>query len=146
MYYDFVEPEGYALTGEIHRFYPDRLRDAYTGHVGFSGIAVQKPERMIVRAVEYHTRTSEIILPLNDDIVLHVAPATNGVPAPEETHAFLVPKGDDGATEARRVAPLPAAGQRGEPACPHHPARMHLCQRLHPWWTSPTRQAFEIEF
>ena len=48
---------------------------------------------MIVRAVEYHTRTSEIILPLNDDIVLHVAPATNGVPAPEETHAFLVPKG-----------------------------------------------------
>lgn len=93
MYYDFVEPEGYALTGEIHRFYPDRLRDAYTGHVGFSGIAVQKPERMIVRAVEYHTRTSEIILPLNDDIVLHVAPATNGVPAPEETHAFLVPKG-----------------------------------------------------
>ena len=93
MYYDFVEPEGYALTGEIHRFYPDRLRDAYTGHVGYSGIAVKKPERMIVRAVEYHTRTSEIILPLNDDIVLHVAPATNGVPAPEETHAFLVPKG-----------------------------------------------------
>ena len=52
MYYDFAEPEGYALTGELHRFYPDRLRDAYTGHVGFSGIAVQKPERMIVRAVE----------------------------------------------------------------------------------------------
>ena len=92
MYYDFAEPEGYALTGELHRFYPDHLRDAYTGHVGYSGIAVQKPERMIVRAVEYHTRTSEIILPLNDDIVLHVAPATNGVPAPEETRAFLVPK------------------------------------------------------
>ena len=28
MYYDFAEPEGYALTGELHRFYPDRLRDA----------------------------------------------------------------------------------------------------------------------
>ena len=39
------------------------------------------------------TPTSEIILPLNDDIVLHVAPATNGAPTPEETHAFLVPKG-----------------------------------------------------
>ena len=92
-FYDFAAPDGYALEGELHRFYPDRMREAYSEHVGFSPICVKRPEKMIVRAVEYHTRTSEIILPLNDDIVLHVAPATNGVPAPEETHAFLVPKG-----------------------------------------------------
>ena len=34
-YYDFAEPEGYALTGELHRFYPDRLRDAYTATSAF---------------------------------------------------------------------------------------------------------------
>ena len=24
-YYDMVNPDGYALTGEIHRFFPDRV-------------------------------------------------------------------------------------------------------------------------
>lgn len=91
-YYDFANPDGYALTGEIHRFYPDRLRDAYLGHAGFSALTVRKPERMVVRSIEYHTRSAEIVLPLNDDAVLHVAPASNGVPVTELAKAFLVPK------------------------------------------------------
>ena len=74
-YYDFANPDGYALTGEIHRFYPDRLR-----------------ERMVVRSIEYHTHFAEIVLPLNDDAVLHAAPASNGVPVTELAKAFLVPK------------------------------------------------------
>ena len=91
-YYDFAHPDGYALEGEIHRFYPDRVRDAYQGHVGFSAISVTRPERMVVRSIEYHTHTAEIIFPLNDDIILHVAPASNGVPVTHLTKAFLVPK------------------------------------------------------
>lgn len=91
-FYDFAAPDGYALEGELHRFYPDRMREAYSEHVGFSPICVKRPKKMIVRAVEYHTRTSEIIFPLNDDMILHVAPASNGVPVPHLAHAFRVPK------------------------------------------------------
>ena len=92
-YYDMLNPEGYALEGTLHKFYPDRVWDAYTGHVGFSPIAVRKPEKYTVDAVEYHTTTSEIIMPINGDMILHVAPASNGVPVPELTKVFIVPKG-----------------------------------------------------
>ena len=34
-----------------------------------------------------------MILPLNDDMILHVAPASAGTPVPELTKAFIVPKG-----------------------------------------------------
>ena len=47
---------------------------------------------MVVRSIEYHTRSAEIVLPLNDDAVLHVAPASNGVPVTGLAKAFLVPK------------------------------------------------------
>ena len=105
-----IAPAGYSLNGAIHSFYPDRIRDAYIGHVGFSAITVRKPEKMIIDAVEYHTTTSELILPLNDDMIVHAAPASAGVPVPEYTHAFLVPKGTLLQLNAAiwHLAPLPA--------------------------------------
>ena len=48
---------------------------------------------MKVAQAEYHTTTPEMILPLNDDMILHVAPASAGIPVPELTKAFIVPKG-----------------------------------------------------
>ncbi len=92
LYYDMENPEGYPLSGEIHRFFPDRVT-SYEGHnVAFSPILVKRPEEMKITQVEYHTTTSEIILPLNDDMILHVAPPSAGKPLPEYTHAFLVPR------------------------------------------------------
>ena len=90
-FYSMTKPNGYALSGEIHRFYPDRLTASSTHNVGYSPLVVQKPERMIITAVEYHTTTWEMILPLDDDMILHVAPASGGTPVPELTQAFLVP-------------------------------------------------------
>ena len=46
-----------------------------------------------ITQAEYHTTTPEIILPINDDMILHVAPASAGTPVPELTKAFIVPKG-----------------------------------------------------
>lgn len=91
-FYPITAPEGYSLNGEIHKFYPDRLSAAAFSSVGYSPIVVQKPERMVITAVEYHTTTWEMILPLTDDMVLHVAPASAGTPVPQLTQAFLVPK------------------------------------------------------
>ena len=42
---------------------------------------------------EYHTTTWEGIVALDDDMLIHVAPASGGTPVPELAKAFLVPKG-----------------------------------------------------
>lgn len=87
-----TEPSGHALCGEFHSFYPDRVTGSIVGNIAFSPITVKKND-MIVKAVEYHTSTWEGILPINDDMIIHVAPASGATPVPELTKAFLVPKG-----------------------------------------------------
>lgn len=87
------EPEGYALEGELHRFYPDRMSESCTGRLAFSPMTVKKPDRMIVTQVERHTTTPEMLLPLNDDMIIHVSPASGDTPVTSLTKAFLVKKG-----------------------------------------------------
>ena len=109
-YYTMTAPDGYPLSGELHRFFPDRVV-AYQGHsVAFSPILVKKPEVMKVTEIEYHTTTCEMIMPLNDDMILHVAPPSAGKPLPEYTRAFLVPKNTLIKMNACvwHLAPLPA--------------------------------------
>ncbi len=91
-YYAMDNPTGYALCGELHRFFPDRVTTYSSGKLSFSPIMVKKPEKMEIKQAEYHTTTAELILPLNDDMILHVAEPSAGVPIPEYTKAFLVPK------------------------------------------------------
>ena len=62
------------------------------GTMAFSPIEVRKDER-IVKMAEYHTTTWEGIVALDDDMLIHVAPASGGTPVPELAKAFLVPKG-----------------------------------------------------
>ena len=56
-YTDFLHPDGYALCGDLHHFFPDRLLQYASGPI------------------------------------LHVAQPSGGVPIPDQTHAFLVPRG-----------------------------------------------------
>lgn len=87
---DLLNPEGYSLGD----FYQDRLLMHMAGNmqVAFSPLIVRKPERMIVSQAEYHNTTQECVLCLDDDVVVHVAPAGKE-PVPELTEAFLVPQG-----------------------------------------------------
>ena len=109
-YYDMANPSGYSLNGELHRFFPDRLTAYHAGQVAFSPILVNKPEKMVVSQVEYHTTTCEIIIPLNDDMILHVAQPSAGKPITHLTKAFLVPKNTIIKMNACvwHLAPLPA--------------------------------------
>ncbi len=109
-YYTMDTPDGYPLSGEIHRFFPDRVVAYQGASVGFSPILVKRPEVMKITAVEYHTTTCEMILPLNDDMILHVAPPSAGKPLPEYTRAFLVPRNTLIKMNACvwHLAPLPA--------------------------------------
>ena len=109
-FYPMEAPTGYALCGELHQFFPDRLT-ADSGHrVGYSPILVKKPEKMIITQQEYHTTTWEMILPMNDDMILHVAPASAGAPVGHLSRAFLVPKHTLVKMNAAiwHLAPLPA--------------------------------------
>lgn len=109
-YYDMANPDGYALCGELHSFYPDRLLAYHDSQVAFSPIVVKKPDVMKITQIEYHTTTAEIIMPLSDDMILHVAPPSAGKPLPEYTKAFLVPKNTIIKMNACvwHLAPLPA--------------------------------------
>lgn len=109
-FYTMDKPEGYGLCGEIHTFYPDRLTADCSHRVGYSPITVKKPEKMIITQQEYHTTTWEMILPLNDDMILHVAPASAGKPVTELAKAFIVPKNTLIKMNAAiwHLAPLPA--------------------------------------
>lgn len=87
---DILNPSGYDLDG----FYRDQVLMNVSGgmQIAFSPLVVTKAEKMIVTKAEYHNTTQEGILCLDDDVVIHVAPAGKE-PVPELTEAFLVPKG-----------------------------------------------------
>ncbi len=110
-FYRMDEPKGYALCGELHQFFPDRLTADSNHRVGYSPIVVKKPEKMIITQQEYHTTTWEMILPLNDDMILHVAPASAGTPVGHLSQAFVVPKHTLVKLNAAiwHLAPLPAS-------------------------------------
>ena len=113
-FYTMDAPQGYALCGEIHQFFPDRMAADCQHRVGYSPILVNKPEKMIVTQQEYHTTTWEMILPMNDDMILHVAPASAGAPVGHLSRAFLVPKHTLVKMNAAiwHLAPLPANVQQ----------------------------------
>ncbi len=89
-FYNLVEPKGSSLGG----FFNDKVALPVSGNepITFSSLEMEKAEKMIVDAAEYHNYTGEGILPLDDDVVIHVAPPTKE-PVPHLTEAFIVPKG-----------------------------------------------------
>ena len=109
-FYTMDAPKGHALCGELHQFFPDRLNADSDHRVGYSPILVNKPEKMVITQQEYHTTTWEMIMPLNDDMILHVAPASAGTPVTDQAQAFIVPKHTLVKMNAAiwHLAPLPA--------------------------------------
>lgn len=109
-FYNMAEPDGYPLCGAIHKFYPDRLTTCCQGRLAFSPLVIEKPQAMKITQQEYHNTTEELILPLDDDMILHVAPASGGAVATDHAKAFLVPKNTlvKLKTAIWHLAPLPA--------------------------------------
>lgn len=93
-YVNMVHPSGDYIGEQPILFYRDPVTMSIFGaSVAFSICEVYKQEKMIISTVECHNYSCEVILPLDDDAVIHVAPATNKVPIPEKTMAFYIPKG-----------------------------------------------------
>ena len=113
-FYDMANPEGYPLCGAIHSFYPDRLTTVCAGRLAFSPLVVKKPEAMIITQQEYHTTAEELLFALDDDIILHVAPASGGKVVTDHAQAFIVPKNTLVKLKAAiwHLAPLPATKEQ----------------------------------
>ena len=109
-FYTMDKPDGYTLCGELHKFFPDRIVADSNHRIGFSPITVKKPEKMIINMQEYHTTTWEMILPLDDDMILHCAPASAGTVVTDYVKAFIVPKNTLVKINSAiwHLAPLPA--------------------------------------
>lgn len=89
-FYDLMNPAGYSLGD----FYHDRvLFPAPSGQsVAFSALVCTKQDANIIDSAESHSYATELLVPLDGDVIIHVAPPSVG-PVPELTEAFLVPKG-----------------------------------------------------
>lgn len=89
-FYDLLDPKGHHMG----TFYHDHVLNPVSGNapIAYSAYVVEKPEKMIVKEAEYHNDTSEIILPLDGDIVTYVATPSKEL-EPENTVAFIIPKG-----------------------------------------------------
>lgn len=113
-FYSMDEPSGYALCGEIHKFFPDRISADSQQRIGFSPIVVEKPEKMIITQQEYHTTTWEIIMPIDDDMIIHCAPASGGKVITGCVKAFIVPKNTLVKLNAAiwHLAPLPVNNEK----------------------------------
>ena len=113
-FYTMDAPTGYPLSGELHRFFPDRLIASQGTNVAYSPILVKRPDVMKITAIEYHTTTSELIMPLNDDMIIHVAPASAGAPVGHLSQAFVIPKNTMVKINAAiwHLAPLPVHQER----------------------------------
>ncbi len=89
-FYDLLSPSGYSLGD----FYHDRVPfPAPCGQqVAFSALVCSKRESNIIDSAESHSYATELLVPLDGDVIIHVAPPSV-IPVPELTEAFLVPKG-----------------------------------------------------
>lgn len=93
-YAKLIDPETTAIGGEPIWFYRDMLPLDMKG-AGVASFSVCRvlPRPLIVDVGEYHDHTCEGILPLDGDILLHVAVATPGACPADQFEIFRVPMG-----------------------------------------------------
>lgn len=93
-YADLLNPSGIRIGEAPIQFYRDMLQlsSADKGNISFSVCKVD-PRPPLIQINEFHSYTGEGILPLDHDVVIHVAAASPEPPGLEDFRAFRVPKG-----------------------------------------------------
>lgn len=90
-----IDPDAEKLGAPPVEFYRDMVQQDLGGSdVSFSICRVET-RAMVIDTSEYHTASTEGILPLDNDALIHVAPASpNGETVPvDRIEVFRVPKG-----------------------------------------------------
>ncbi|MFP4104451.1 MAG: ureidoglycolate lyase [Phycisphaerae bacterium] len=91
---NMVNPQKFHFGGEPIAFFRDmlQLELGSSSRASFSVCRVKQRPKMIETA-EYHSSCGEGILPLDADVLIHVAHATKNGVVPEEYEVFRVPQG-----------------------------------------------------
>ena len=91
-----INPDLEKLGAPPVEFYRDMVQEDLGG-AGIASYSVCRVETrdFTIKVSEYHTRTGEGILPLDNDVLIHVGPAipTNAPVPVDKMRAFRVPKG-----------------------------------------------------
>lgn len=96
LYANFINPTTEKLGTAPLEFFRDMLLQdlGIKGVASFSTCRVEKRD-MVIDITEYHTHSSEAMMPLDNDILIHVAPATasDGTVPLDKIAVFRIPKG-----------------------------------------------------
>ncbi len=95
-YANLINPTDEKLGAPPVEFFRNQLQLDVRGDISFSYSCCRVEKRpMVIDILEYHSACGEVVLPLDNDILLQVAPASaNGDPIPlDKLRVFYVPKG-----------------------------------------------------
>lgn len=92
-YSGLINPKKEKLGEPPIEFFRDMIQQDVCGSASYSTCRVEKRD-FVIDISEYHTATTEGILPIDNDILIHVGPATsnNGIPL-EKIEVFRIPRG-----------------------------------------------------
>ena len=90
-----INPQSECIGEAPVQFYRDmlplRLGTATTASISVCRVSTRPP---VIDVTEFHNSTEEGILPLDDDVLIHVAPATaDDKPPVDRMEVFRVPRG-----------------------------------------------------
>jgi ureidoglycolate lyase len=90
-----IDPDGDFIGSEPLQFYRDRVQLELGARTSPSlGVVRVMQRQNVVDMSEYHAYTCELILPLDGDILFHVAPAVaENIFPHEQAEVFRVPRG-----------------------------------------------------
>jgi ureidoglycolate lyase len=95
-YANLIDPTSEKLGSPPIEFFRDMVQQDFGAarSASFSACRVEKRE-MVIDVTEYHTQTAEGILPIDNDILIHVAPATppDGRVPIDKIVVFRIPRG-----------------------------------------------------
>ena len=94
-YANCINPDTEKIGVEPIEFYRDILQQDIGNHssVSFSICRIEKRD-IVIDVAEYHSNTGEGILPLDNDVLIHVAPATSDSVLPlDKFRVFYIPQG-----------------------------------------------------
>jgi ureidoglycolate lyase len=91
---DMINPNTTKIGDKPVEFFRDMLqiRLGQSTTASISTCCIEKRETLI-DCIEFHSSTCEGFMPLDGDVLVHVAPASpNGQIPPDEMQAFIIPK------------------------------------------------------
>ncbi len=95
-YANMIDPQAEAIGAKPIEFYRDMVQlDLGGAGIASFSICRVEPRDCVIDVTEFHTATGEGILPLDNDVLIHVAPATpiDDGPPLDKFRVFSVPKG-----------------------------------------------------